>query len=238
MMDTEKLQKLGLNLSEAKVYLTLLGLGNAQAGEISKKSQINRTTVYDSIERLIERGLVTYVISANKKIFRPVKPAVLLEKIKETEKIAAELLPELETLYKKLKEKEESEIYRGRRGIKSVLWDVLKYKQYVAFGSSGKFLEIMKHDFLIFQKRKKELKIKAKIILNESSRKSESVQKAYSLFRFIPDEYSAPITTFIYDNKIAVIIWSETPVATVISSKDVAKSYRSYFELLWKQSKD
>lgn len=235
-MDTEKLQKLGLNLSEAKVYLTLLKLGRAQAGEISKKSQINRTTIYDSLERLIERGLVTYIISANKKIFRPVKPDVLIEKIKETEKIATELLPELEDLYKKSKEKEESDIYRGRRGIKSILWDILKYKQYIAFGSSGRFLEIMKHDFLMFQKRKKELKIKAKVILNKSAKKSESVQKAHSQFRFIPDEYSAPTTTFVYDDKVAVIIWSETPIATVISSKDVAKSYKSYFELLWKQA--
>lgn len=236
-MDTEKLQKLGLNLGEAKVYLVLLTLGKAQAGEISKKSQINRTTVYDSLERLIERGLVTYIISANKKIFRPVKPAVLIEKIKETEKIATELLPELEDLYKKSKEKEESDIYKGRKGIKSILWDILKYKQYLAFGSSERFLEIMKHGFLMFQKRKKELKIKARVILNESSRKSESVQKAYSQFRFIPDEYTSPTTTFVYNDKIAVIIWSETPVATVISSKDVAKSYRSYFDLLWKQSK-
>ncbi len=235
-MNTEKLQRLGLNLSEAKVYLTLLKLGRAQAGEISKKSLINRTTVYDSLERLIERGLVTYVISANKKIFRPVKPAVLIEKIKEKEKIATELLPELEDLYKKSKEKEESNIYRGRRWIKSILWDILKYKQYVAFGSSGRFLEIMKHDFLMFQKRKKELKIKAKVILNKSAKKSESVQKAHSQFKFIPDEYTSPTTTFVYDDKVAVIIWSETPIATVITSKDVAKSYKSYFELLWKQA--
>jgi len=236
-MYTEKLQRLGLNLSEAKVYFILLDVGRAQAGEISKKSQINRTTVYDALERLIERGLVTYVISANKKIFRSVKPAVLIEKIKETEKIATEILPELEDLYKKSKEREESDIYRGRSGIKSILWDILKYKKYVAFGSSGRFSDIMKHDFLMFQKRKKELKIKAKVILNESLIKSESVQKAYSQFRFIPDEYSAPTTTFVYDDKIAVIIWSETPIATVISSKDVAKSYKSYFELLWKQAK-
>lgn len=235
-MDTEKLCRLGLNLSEAKVYLTLLELGRAQAGEISKKSQINRTTVYDSLERLIERGLVTYVISANKKIFRPARPAILIEKIKETEKIAAELLPELEAVYTQSKEKEASEIYKGRKGIKSILWDILKHKQYVAFGSSGRFIEIMKHDFLMFQKRKKELKIKARVILDQSSKKSESVQKAYSLFRFVPDEYSAPTTTFVYGDKIAVIIWSETPVATVISSKDVVKSYQNYFNLLWKQA--
>ena len=48
-MDITKLEKIGLNLNEAKIYLALLELGQAQAGYISKKTQINRTTVYDSI---------------------------------------------------------------------------------------------------------------------------------------------------------------------------------------------
>ena len=94
----------------------------------------------------------------------------------------------------------------------------------------------MKHDFLMFQKRKRELKIKAQVILNKSAKKSESVQKSYSQFRFIPDNYSAPTTTFVYDYKIAIIVWSETPIATVISSKAAVKSYKNYFKLLWKQA--
>ena len=51
-MEIEKLQKIGLNLNEAKIYLALLELGEAQAGKISKESQINRTTTYDGLERL------------------------------------------------------------------------------------------------------------------------------------------------------------------------------------------
>ena len=44
----EQLERLGLNRNEAKIYLVLLDLGEAQAGEISKKTQINRTIVrYD-----------------------------------------------------------------------------------------------------------------------------------------------------------------------------------------------
>ena len=78
----EQLERLGLNRNEAKIYLALLDLGEAQAGQISKKAQINRTTTYDSVERLIQRGLVTYVIKANKKVFQPVHPTKILEKIK------------------------------------------------------------------------------------------------------------------------------------------------------------
>lgn len=235
-MDLTSLQKLGLNLNEAKIYFALLELGQAQAGEISKKTQINRTTVYDSLERLIQDGLVTFVISANKKVFRPVAPKKLLDQVIEKESTIKEILPELESLFTQSKEKEETDIYKGRKGIKSILDNILKCREYVAFGSSGKFLEIMQHDFIMFQKRKKELKINSRIILSESSRRTETVRVAYAHFKYISDEFSAPTTTFIYENKIAIIIWSEVPVATVIKSKEVALSYKNYFELLWKKA--
>jgi sugar-specific transcriptional regulator TrmB len=236
-MDIAKLEKIGLNLNEAKIYLALLELGQAQAGDISKKTQINRTTVYDSLERLIQNGLVSFVISANKKVFKPVAPKKLLNQIEEKENTIKEILPELEGLFAQSKEKEETDIYKGRKGIKSILDDILKCKEYVAFGSSGKFLEIMQHDFIIFQKQKKTLKINSRVILSESSKKTETVKVAFANFKYIPDEFSAPTTTFVYGDKTAIIIWGETPVATLIKSKEVARSYKNYFEMLWKIAK-
>ncbi len=233
-MNIAKLEKIGLNLNEAKIYISLLELGQAQAGEISKKTQINRTTVYDSLERLIQKGLVVFVISANKKVFKPVAPKNILNQIKEQESIIREILPELDGLFSQSKEKEETNIYKGRKGIKNIFEDILKCKEYVAFGSSGNFFEVMQHDFRMFQKRKKELKINSKIILSESSRKTETVKLAYANCRFIPNEFSAPTTTFVFEDKVAIIIWGEAPIATLIKSKDVAKSYSNYFKLLWK----
>ena len=236
-MDSEKLIKLGFANTEAKIYLILLELNEAQAGLISKKSEINRTTTYETLEKLLKKGLITYTIQANKKVFKPMPPNRLLEYLKEQEKTAEELIPELDNLYKFPKEKEETNIYQGKKGIKSILQDILHFKEYVALGSSGRFLEIMKYDFLNFQKRKQELKIKSRIILKESARKSESVKKAYASFKFIPDEYSAPTTTFVYGNHIAIMVWSEIPVATVMHNKELAVSFLHYFELLWRIAK-
>ena len=235
-MEIEKLQKIGLNRNEAKIYLTLLKLKSAQAGKISKESQINRTTTYDSLKRLIEGGLVSFVISANKKVFNPVAPKRLLDRIKEEEETIEEILPELNSIFEGTKEKEESEIYQGKKGIKSILQDILNYKDYVAFGSSGKFLEIMKHDFELFQKRKKELKISSKVILSQNSKRTEQVKFSFAKFKYIPEEFASPTTTFVYGNKVAIIIWGENPIATLITSKEVASSYKKYFELLWKQA--
>ena len=136
------------------------------------------------------------------------------------------------------KKEEESEVYKGKKGIKTILDDILNYKSYVAFGSSGEFLKIMKHDFIIFQKKKKDLCIKSRIIQSDSARKNKELKKfAYANFKYISDEFSAPNTSIIYGDNLSIIVWAETPIATVITSKQVADSFKKYFELLWKQAK-
>ena len=237
-MEAEKLQKLGLNLSESKVYTALLQLGPSKAGEISKKAQINRTTTYDSLENLIKKGLVSFFISANRKLFTSVSPHRFLEMIKETEITAKELLPELSSIYTQSKEVQEANIFKGKKGIKSILNDILKNKKYVAFGSSGKFLDVMKYDFSIFQKRKQELKIQSRVVLSEKVRNKAPVRESYGKYKFIEDKYSSPIATYVYGNKVSIIVWSEIPVATVITDKKVADSFRNYFEMIWKIAKE
>jgi len=232
----EQLQKIGLTSNESKIYLALLKLNSAQAGRISKESQINRTTTYDVLERLIEKGLVNYSIISNKKLFKPVSPKKILENIKEKEETIKEILPELEKI-SNFSEAEESNIYKGKKGIKTILNEILKYKEYVAFGSSGEFEKTMKHDFELFQNQKKKLKIKSKVILPIELKNSEIAKISYAEIKYFSDEFSSPTTTFIYGSNTAIIIWAETPIAILIKSNKVAKSYKQHFELLWKIAK-
>jgi len=236
-MKVENLQKIGFALNEAKIYLILLEQGSLQAGEISKKTQINRRTTYDVLERLLEKGYISYSVVANIKVFKAVNPDLIIEKIKELEKQAQEFLPQLKNLYEKTKEDHEANIYRGRKGIRSILNDILRQEEYVVFGSNEKFPKIMQHDFSLFQKRKKDLKINSRTIMSISMRNKLILKEAFTTYRFIPEYYSQPTSTFIYSNKVAIIIWSEIPVGIVTESESVAYSFKQYFEALWKISK-
>ena len=79
------LQEADLTGNEAKIYLALLELGSALAGEITKKSGINRTNVYDALDRLIEKGIVSYVITANRKYFEATNPERIISYLEEKE---------------------------------------------------------------------------------------------------------------------------------------------------------
>lgn len=236
-MDIEKLEAIGLSKNEAKIYLALIKLGSAQAGEISKKTQINRRTTYDTLERLIKKGLVTFVIKANRRTFKPINPNRLIDFVKKRETIVNEIVPDLNILYKKSKEEREVNIFEGRKGIRSILNDILQYKEYVVFGSNEQFPLLMKHDYTIFQKEKKKRNIKSKVILSEELKGKEIVKTAFAKIKFIPSKFSSPTSTFVYGDKVALIVWSEVPFAMLIESKDVAFSYKKYFEELWSMAK-
>ncbi len=76
IMKSEDLQKLGFTPNEAKIYLVLLKYGPLQAKEISKKTQINRRTTYGALERLLEKGYISYSIVANKESSKPYKSRI------------------------------------------------------------------------------------------------------------------------------------------------------------------
>ena len=65
----EILERLGLEEKEAKIYLALLKLGKANVAKISKEAQIERTLCYSIIQKLIEKGLLSYALEGNIKYF-------------------------------------------------------------------------------------------------------------------------------------------------------------------------
>jgi len=241
MAATEQvLEDIGLTQNDIKVYMTLLDLGSSLAGQITKKSQINRTCCYDALERLMDKGLVTYVIKANRKYFEAVNPKRLIEILKEKEENVNKILPELEKRFGFSKEKQEATLYKGKKGMKSVAEDVLRsgIKETCVFGAEGNFFEVMEHYAKQWHMKRAKKGINIRIMYNEKTkaRRSESMFSRVKM-KFISKEYDTPATTWIYGDKTAVIVWSDPIVITVIKSKDVAKSYQNFFEILWKSAK-
>lgn len=233
------LQEIGLSNTESKVYIALLELGSALAGEITKKSEVNRTNVYDALERLIEKGLVTYVISANRKVFEPVNPERLQEILKEREEKLNSAMQELDLKFKTSKVKEEATIFKGKNGIKSIFEDVLKEKKDLfVYGAESKFADM----FSAYQKhwndKRAKLGIKVKMIYNEKVKQRKIREKLKLLeMKFLPNQYDFPSTIVIYGDKVVTIVWSELPFGFMVKSKDAVKSNVNFFEILWNVAK-
>lgn len=242
-MDNQLFYSLGLTGNETKIYLKLLDLGIAYAGQLTEKSGIHRRNVYDAIDRLLEKGLVSYVTVNNRKLFSPANPRRFISIIEERKnelgnikKKFIKMLPELE-LGTELHERHDVRFFKGVEGLKSVFEDILRTcKDYIGFGLGYQLESLLKHYSKQFAGKRVKAKIKIRLIYGEDSR--YKIEKSpLSEIRYIPKQYSSNSTMRIYGDKIAIMLLSEEPVAVVIKNKEIADGYRKYFEVMWKYAK-
>ena len=108
---TEKLEKLGLNKKEAQIYLAALESGETNIEGLSKKSKIKRTTVYDIVESLKEKGLLSSTFSKKKKYIFANDPRKINEKLDEQKAIFRKLMPELLSISNLIEKKPRIKIF-------------------------------------------------------------------------------------------------------------------------------
>ena len=238
-MNPEELQEFGLSNTEAKIYLALLELGKSKAGEITKRSAINRTNVYDALGRLIQKGLVSYVSENNKKVFEAVNPQRLKEVLEAKQDKLAKTIEELKLKYNKSIQKEDAFIFRSKRGIKTIFEDILNEKKDLfVYGAESKFKSLFPFYQKHWNETRAKVKIKVKMIYNEKV-KGEKKREQLKLLemRFLPETYEFPSTILMYGDKVVTLVWLEEPFAFMIKSKEAVKGNMNFFEILWKIAK-
>lgn len=234
-MNKEILQTLGLTENEGKVYLALLELGPSLAGTVSKKTGIHRRNIYDIVERLAKKGLIGYIIKNNRKLFEAVNPEKFKDILKQKQQELQENLPFLQDLYTKTKEKQETNFYTGVEGLKTVFQDQIsenKGNEILILGASSSASEILPFYFKWYDKDRVRNKIKTRIISSDELKKIP-----LSEIRYLPQKYANPLAINIYKDKVAIILWKKVPLAIVIKEKEIAESYKQYFELMWKSAR-
>ncbi|PIN75171.1 hypothetical protein COV18_04455 [Candidatus Woesearchaeota archaeon CG10_big_fil_rev_8_21_14_0_10_37_12] len=248
-MDTKALERIGLTKSEIAVYLALLKLGQTTAGKIVDEAKVTRSKIYDILERLKNKGLVSHIIRNATKYFSAASPKNILEYLNEKEKeieqekkAVIDILPLLlqqETLAQNSKI---AEIFIGFRGLESAFTAMIKEfnskDDYYAFGAGkGENIKQVQQFFTKLHKKRTENKITSWIIFNESSRglfKSQEKSK-YVKSRYL--QHSTPTAINIYKDYVILAILTEEPITILIKKQEVANSFKEYFNTMWKQAK-
>lgn len=231
-MNKEILKQLGFLDAEIDVYIALLRLGPAMVSKIHQETGLHRTHIYDLLEKLREKGLVSIFIQAGKKHFQAAPPSNILSYIEEKKQTVKGFLPELEQLMKLPREETQVELFKGKQGLKTVLQDVLKTgKNYCVMGSIKQFEEILQFALPQFLRRIEELNIKERIICD---RQEKILKIKTGTYKYLKTEYLFPSSFWVYGDKVAIFVWNLPYFVIVINNKDVAKTYQNYFEFFWK----
>jgi len=233
-MDFESMHRIGLSESEIKIYLALLRLGKAHVSQIAEESCVHRTNIYSIIDKLKEMGLVSQFREQNMMMFKAADPENLLNYIKESEEAVQAIIPDLKKIQKTVTEKVSVEIFRGEKGMKSAFKDILRVKKTtVGFGMTGQLREYLPIFATQWLRDVKKLKIKNKYIYIEGTELTDDQFQT----RILPKQFTTPVATQIYGNKVFISIWKPTLIAIVITSREVAENYRKHFNILWNISK-
>ncbi len=241
------LQKLGLNKKEADLYISFLGMGSGKVSEIAKRAGINRTSAYDILASLSQKGLVSISGKEPKQEYRCEDPDQILKFLKhnierkeEDYRYAQILLPELKSMYKS-GTRPQVRFYEGIEGMKQVYEDTLTASgPFVAMASYDDMHKTLKGYFPQYYRRRAakglfvrgivpatELAYERKLLNKLEARELALVPK--EIFDISPD-------IEIYDNKVMIASWKEE-LGIIIESQEIADALKKLFELAWREAK-
>ncbi len=249
-MNTDILRKLGLTTNEIRVYLALLEVGRSTTGPLVKKSGVPSSKIYSTLDSLVERGVVGFVIEGKMKKFNANRPETLahLIELKEheletTKEEFQSLLPSLKSDFEAEKHTYSVEVLEGLRGIKSVYdlsLEIVKKGDYMYTMGYPKLASQLLHAYFnYYHKTMKKRKLRARIIYDYDTWFSKRRPlRPHAEQRYLQKGIHTPGFIHIVKDYVAIMVVTEKQkTAILIKNKEVAQSYMQYFNLIWKISR-
>lgn len=230
------LRRIGLSDVSARVYLAALKLGEATGGRISTEAGVHRRNCYDALNFLSSKGLVNYRNEGKIKIYSPSGIKALSTLVDEKRLIVDELQEALSQKYSKQTQEPLVQVYRGSDSFKAILEDILaNAKEICYYGAGMQATRIyLKYFFPKWDKQRAEKGIKSRLLFIDKPEIRAAAEKMpLCEIRPLPEHYYSEVVWWLYGNKLVLTFWTATPVAVVIESHELSKSFRNFFELMW-----
>ncbi len=128
---------LGFTKEQSDIYLTLLKDGPQTVLQLSRKTNVNRTTLYRTLEKLHAQKLVEEIIDEYKKLYKAADFHTIDLLVKEQENRTEFLktaFPEINALLTSTSSSQPGTkvvFYRGSDGIRQMGWNTLKANRIV-----------------------------------------------------------------------------------------------------------
>lgn len=240
------LEEYGLSEKEAEVFLYLVENNGTTAYKIAKGTKIYKSTCYDVLERLIEKGFVAKSTDDNKRIYSARDITEILGVVKSKEALLTSLIPKI----KNLESKEETFVKHvdsesAFLGIDTKISELAKRNELTFFYMLGNNPEITtKSSAILIQRLINEL---SKTNIKKSIKcqglwdfrfKESNFMKNFAVLgenRFI--DLPSNATTIIFDGHIVFFFIEDRPNTIEIKNKKISEEMKSYFEYLWKIAK-
>ena len=245
-MTPDLLTEIGLNKTQAKLYLTLIESGALLPSELADKTEEKRTNSYMVLEQLERLGLVEKVTKNKKTAYEATNPIALealaenrRKKLHAAETKVKQAMPALLSYYYAFTEKHGIRLFEGSEGIKQIYQDILRSKKtlYLIRGKKYESIKVLTDEYIqSFIKKRVSLGIKVVALTPDTadSNKDKDQDKTWLMDRtWIPaDLYDEPVEINIFGDKTAFISFGEELFATVIDSPQIARALKRIINII------
>jgi HTH-type transcriptional regulator, sugar sensing transcriptional regulator len=205
--------------------------------------------VYEILDKLISKGVVSYVIREKTKYFQAASPNRILDYVNSKEQELSskkteitKLIPQLEKIKETTINSQSAQVFEGVEGMKTVFGMILQTlkpgDEYYGFSMGEELKEEWMKTFLLnYHQKRAKRKINVKLIFQSSQRK---ISKDIANIKGVNAHYynyPFPIGLIIFKDYVATFTFKEKPTIFLIKSEQNADSHYNYFEHLWKISK-
>ncbi|MFQ5620587.1 MAG: TrmB family transcriptional regulator [Candidatus Nanoarchaeia archaeon] len=241
-MRQDLFEGIGLTRGETKVYHTLLRTGETTTGKIIEKSGLSSGKIYEILDKLVQKGLVSYIVKERTKYFSACSPNRIVDfvkrkesELKKKEEQVIAILPDLLMLYEGKQPDYSAKIFKGLEGLRTVLNEILddakKEDVWLAMGVAPQQTDQTVNIFWKQWHRKRARRgIACKMQLAERRMESWFLQYKKMELRHVPGVAAASIS--LLGDNVVIFTWEELS-ALVIRNEEIAETFRSMFYGLW-----
>lgn len=237
------LQFLGLSAKSNAIYQALLELGEATVKELALTSKLDRTTIYDVLSDLEQRGLVYKTEEKKVLRFYPHSPKNLLIELQQKENKLKELLPELIDLHRTSGKVPVVRIYSSQQDLLKLYDSLLEIKGLTSYDiicSEQDWLQMNPSFFKEYKKRRAKLGIRTRLIMETSmaaEARKEQQGKTLSEVKLLPPAFSPLVFSagcYILPDRVVFVSYRKEHVAMEIFSKEITSFMQNIFNFMWK----
>ncbi len=228
---------LGVEDKEAKIYLAALEAGSSPVSVIASKARMNRVTAYGVLEKLVKKGMVSFMIKRNVKYFHATDPELLLKEYQKRLHDLEKALPDLKRLYGETPHPKVN-YFEGVDGIKTIYQDTLTAKTEILNFCNSR---VIREFWPEYDEEYVLGRVKRKIYLRGIAPDDEYGKKVTKEdtsmlreIRLVPRRrYNFSNDVNVYDDKVAIISFQFEPIGMIIENAEIADTQRMIFKMAW-----
>lgn len=233
----ETIQNLGLEEKQARVYLAALELGNATIYEIAEKSEVKRTSIYNFLEEMKSRRLLSEIKKDGKVLLQAGNPEILVASARAQLKSLEDSIPFLHDLYSAPTNKPKVKFFLGTESLKNLYKEIWAAGEPIyGYSDFEKMLQTMDEPYMWgFADKRAELGIPFYCIAKDGP-KAKLVQKLDKKQKRVTKivkggAFETEIN--IYGRWVAFVSFRRPYAGVIIEDVAIAKTMKAIWQMLW-----